>query len=130
MARMPSRIPVQAVRSGLRLLWNQSAQVADGAARHGISLCSQRENRQGMAADGRSDRDAGEYPQIRGDWNHPAANHQAIAEALTFHEGIGIERKAARLRYLKERWIRRLEGRRAFVCSHRPIRPNPAAWRC
>src|SRR5437867_9373191 len=40
---------------------------------------------------------------------HPAANHNAIAEALTFHEGIGIERKAARLRYLKERWARRLE---------------------
>ena len=28
---------------------------------------------------------------------HPAANHNAISEALTFHEGIGIERKAARL---------------------------------
>ena len=41
---------------------------------------------------------------------HPAANHNAIAEALTFHEGIGIERKAARLRYLKDRWARRLEG--------------------
>ena len=41
---------------------------------------------------------------------HPAANHNAIAEALSFHEGIGIERKAARLRYLKDRWARRLEG--------------------
>jgi len=39
---------------------------------------------------------------------HPAANHNAIAEALTFHEGIGAERKAARLRYLKDRWARRL----------------------
>ena len=39
---------------------------------------------------------------------HPAANHNAIAEALTFHEGIGIERKAARLRYLRNRWARRL----------------------
>jgi len=27
---------------------------------------------------------------------HPAANHNAIAEALTFHEAIGAERKAAR----------------------------------
>ena len=35
---------------------------------------------------------------------HPAANHNAIAEALTFHDGIGIERKAARLRYLRNRW--------------------------
>ena len=39
---------------------------------------------------------------------HPAANHNAIAEALTFHEGIGIERKAARLRYLRNRWAERL----------------------
>ena len=39
---------------------------------------------------------------------HPAANHNAIAEALVFHRGIGIERKAARLRYLKARWAERL----------------------
>jgi selenocysteine lyase/cysteine desulfurase len=42
---------------------------------------------------------------------HPAANHNAIAEALTFHTGIGSERKAARLRYLRDRWMKRLEGR-------------------
>jgi selenocysteine lyase/cysteine desulfurase len=40
---------------------------------------------------------------------HPAANHNAIAEALTFHQGIGAERKAARLRYLRDRWMKRLE---------------------
>jgi isopenicillin-N epimerase len=40
---------------------------------------------------------------------HPAANHNAIAEALTFHQGIGSDRKAARLRYLKERWAARLQ---------------------
>ncbi|MEO7272506.1 MAG: aminotransferase class V-fold PLP-dependent enzyme [Vicinamibacterales bacterium] len=40
---------------------------------------------------------------------HPAANHNAIAEALTFHEGIGVERKAARLRYLRDRWATRLK---------------------
>jgi selenocysteine lyase/cysteine desulfurase len=39
---------------------------------------------------------------------HPAANHNAIAEALTFHEAIGTERKAARLRYLRNRWAKRL----------------------
>ncbi len=36
---------------------------------------------------------------------HPAANHNAIGEALTFHELIGGERKAARLRYLRSLWI-------------------------
>jgi isopenicillin-N epimerase len=40
---------------------------------------------------------------------HPAANHNAIAEALAFHQAIGIERKSARLQYLKNRWARRLE---------------------
>jgi isopenicillin-N epimerase len=39
---------------------------------------------------------------------HPAANHNAIAEALAFHEGIGGERKAERLRYLRNRWAHRL----------------------
>jgi isopenicillin-N epimerase len=41
---------------------------------------------------------------------HPSANALAIAEALTFHEGIGAERKAARLRYLFHRWAKRLDG--------------------
>jgi selenocysteine lyase/cysteine desulfurase len=39
---------------------------------------------------------------------HPAANHNAIAEALTFHESIGVDRKAARLRYLRSLWSDRL----------------------
>jgi selenocysteine lyase/cysteine desulfurase len=39
---------------------------------------------------------------------HPAANHNAIAEALTFHQGVGPDRKAARLRYLHRRWRERL----------------------
>jgi len=40
---------------------------------------------------------------------HPAANHNAIVEALDFLEGIGSERKAARLRFLRDRWAKRLE---------------------
>jgi len=39
---------------------------------------------------------------------HPAANHNAIAEALTFHDGIGSARKLARLRYLRDRWALRV----------------------
>jgi selenocysteine lyase/cysteine desulfurase len=41
---------------------------------------------------------------------HPAANHNAIAEALVFHQGIGPERKAARLRFLFQRWAKRVDG--------------------
>src|SRR5215204_5233638 len=51
---------------------------------------------------------------------HPAANHNAIAEALAFHQGIGIERKAARLRYLRDRWARRLEGQRGVTIFTSP----------
>lgn len=45
---------------------------------------------------------------------HPAANHNAIAEALTFHDGMGSERKAARLRYLRDRWANRLTATGRF----------------
>lgn len=38
------------------------------------------------------------------------SNRIAIAEAITFNEGLGIERKSARLRYLKERWANRLRS--------------------
>jgi isopenicillin-N epimerase len=41
---------------------------------------------------------------------HPAANHNAIGEALTFHEMIGAERKEARFRYLRSRWVDRVKG--------------------
>ena len=62
-----------------------------------------------MAADKSQDDTIRKFEEIG---THPAANHNAIAEALTFHEGIGIERKAARLRYLKERWAKRLQSQK------------------
>jgi selenocysteine lyase/cysteine desulfurase len=39
---------------------------------------------------------------------HPAAIHNAIAEALSYHEMLGLERKAARFRYLRSRWTDRV----------------------
>ncbi len=39
---------------------------------------------------------------------HPAANHNAISAALAFHRGIGSDRKVARLRFLRDRWAKRL----------------------
>ena len=44
---------------------------------------------------------------------YPIALRGAVTEALTFHEGIGAERKAERLRYLRRRWsdrVRELPG--------------------
>jgi selenocysteine lyase/cysteine desulfurase len=56
---------------------------------------------------------------------HPAANHNAIAEALAFHQAIGTERKAARLRYLTDRFATRLEKQpRVKILSSRL--PNQA----
>lgn len=53
---------------------------------------------------------------------HPAANFLAIGDALAFHEGIGAERKEARLRYLRDYWARRLlESDR--VRLHTSLRP-------
>ena len=58
-----------------------------------------------MAADTRQDDDIRKFEEIG---THPAANHNAISEALLFNENIGIDRKAARLRYLRDRWAHRL----------------------
>jgi selenocysteine lyase/cysteine desulfurase len=60
-----------------------------------------------MAAAEKQAKDIRKFEEIG---THPAANHNAISEALTFHQGIGSERKIARLRYLRDRWMKRLEG--------------------
>lgn len=39
---------------------------------------------------------------------HPAAVHNALIESAAFHRAMGIERKAARLRYLHSLWTSRL----------------------
>jgi selenocysteine lyase/cysteine desulfurase len=61
-----------------------------------------------MAAPEKMDGDIRKFEEIG---THPAANHNAIAEALEFHRAIGADRKAARLRFLRDRWMRRLEGK-------------------
>jgi isopenicillin-N epimerase len=38
----------------------------------------------------------------------PAANYLATCEAITFNQNIGIDRKAERLRYLRDRWASQL----------------------
>ena len=58
-----------------------------------------------MAAPAAMDANVRKYEEIG---THPAANHNAISAALAFHRGIGAERKAARLRLLRDRWAKRL----------------------
>ncbi|HEV8114054.1 MAG TPA: aminotransferase class V-fold PLP-dependent enzyme [Planctomycetota bacterium] len=54
---------------------------------------------------------------------HPAANFLAIADALTFHAGIGPARKEARLLYLRDRWAKRLAGQERFRL-HTSLKPG------
>ncbi len=58
-----------------------------------------------MAAAKEQENDIRKFEEIG---THPAANALAIAESITFHLGIGPERKAARLRFLRNRWAERL----------------------
>jgi isopenicillin-N epimerase len=39
---------------------------------------------------------------------HPQANFNAVSAALAFSQGMGFDRKIARLRYLRDRWAKRL----------------------
>ena len=58
-----------------------------------------------MAADAREDESARKFEESG---TFPAANLLAICEAITFNENIGLDRKAERLRYLRQRWSDRL----------------------
>jgi isopenicillin-N epimerase len=60
-----------------------------------------------MAAPASMDENIRKYEEIG---THPAANHNAISAALAFHRGIGGERKIARLRFLRDRWAKRLKS--------------------
>jgi selenocysteine lyase/cysteine desulfurase len=69
-----------------------------------------------MAAPASMDENIRKYEEIG---THPAANHNAIAVAAAFNRGIGLERKAARLRFLRDRWAKRLtqESSRVHVLT-------------
>jgi len=76
-----------------------------------------------MAADKKQDNDIRKYEEIG---THPAANHNAISAALAFHHGIGIDRKFARLRYLRDRWAKRLLAESPRVSVLTPLDDNHA----
>ncbi|WP_411278955.1 aminotransferase class V-fold PLP-dependent enzyme [Gemmatimonas sp.] len=58
-----------------------------------------------MAGNPRQDADIRKYEEIG---THPAANHNAISVSLAFHRAIGAARKQARLKFLRDRWAKRL----------------------
>jgi isopenicillin-N epimerase len=59
-----------------------------------------------QAAPERHDTDIRKFEEIG---TSPAATKAALNEAIAFHQAIGIERKAARLRYLTLRWANELK---------------------
>lgn len=80
------------------------------AAPHGTGLLYVRRERIAevwplQAADETLDTDIRKFEQIG---THPAANTLAVAEALTFHQGLGDARKLARLVHLRDGWARPL----------------------
>ena len=74
-----------------------------------------------MAAAPEQDNDIRKYEEIG---THPAANHNAIAVAIAFTRGIGMERKIARLRYLRDRWAKQLLAASDRVKMITEIGPN------
>ncbi len=85
-----------------------------------------------MAANPPQDENIRKFEEIG---THPAANHNAIGEAINFHETIGMHRKEARLRYLRHRWTDRLRDEpkvkfytsldpQMFMCHHHRRHPR------
>ncbi|MFC1724297.1 aminotransferase class V-fold PLP-dependent enzyme [candidate division KSB1 bacterium] len=79
-------------------------------APHGTGLLYVRKNKikdlwPMMAAPEGMDENIRKFEEIG---THPAAPYLGIAEAITFHLGIGAKRKEARLRFLRDRWAKRL----------------------
>ncbi len=74
-----------------------------------------------QAADEKQDTDIRKFEEIG---THPAANFLAIGEALTFNQGIGLDRKEARLRYLRDWWAHRLLQNKDRVKLHTSLSPH------
>ncbi len=70
-----------------------------------------------MAADKKQDNDIRKFEEVG---THPSANHDAICEAITFNDNIGIDRKAARLRYLRDRWANDIAKNPRIKILHSP----------
>ncbi len=56
-----------------------------------------------------SDRNLANIRKFEEIGTHPEAPYLAVSDSILFHDGIGPERKAARLRLLKDTWAKRLQ---------------------
>ena len=73
-----------------------------------------------QAAPERRDSDVRKFEEIG---TSPAATKAAISEAIAFQQAIGIERKAARLRYLTLRWANELK-KESRIKLHSSLEPG------
>jgi selenocysteine lyase/cysteine desulfurase len=80
-----------------------------------------------MAAPKAKDADIRKFEEFG---THPQANFNAVSIALTFHRGIGIERKVARLRYLRDRWAKALLAESPRVKVLTELGPDKAGAIC
>jgi len=80
-----------------------------------------------MAAGKDQENDIRKYEEIG---THPQANFNAVSAALAFSQGMGLDRKIARLRYLRDRWAKRLlaESDRVHVLTQ--LGPDKAGAIC
>ncbi len=74
-----------------------------------------------MAAPEARDDDIRKFEEIG---THPEAPYLCIGEALSFHQGIGPERKAARLVYLRDYWANALLEQHDNVRLHTSQKPG------
>ncbi len=77
-----------------------------------------------MAANANQDENIRKYEEIG---THPAANYLGIGDALTFHQGIGSKRKTARLEYLRDYHLNRLQAFSDRVYVNTSQTPGKAA---
>ncbi len=61
---------------------------------------------------------------------HPQANYNAVSTALAFNRGIGADKKIARLRFLRDRWAKRLLAASDRVKVLTPIGPEQSGAIC
>ena len=67
------------------------------------------------------------YEQIG---THPQANFNAVSTALAFNRGMGADRKIARLRFLRDRWAKRLLAASDRVKVLTPLGPDKSGAIC
>ena len=80
-----------------------------------------------MAADTSRDENIRKFEEIG---THPQANFNAVSVALTFHRGIGADRKIARLRLLRDRWAKALLAESSRVKVLTELGPEKAGAIC